>query len=67
MEYTEDGWNRKLRIYAEQSKRQRKAVGDKKWTMRPAGEFFQNNWEPDWTCDFEQRLGSAGDGGKWVW
>jgi len=28
--------------------------------------FFQENWEPDFSCSFEQRLGRSGDGGKWV-
>ena len=28
--------------------------------------FFQNNWEPTFQCEFERRLGTMGDGGKWV-
>lgn len=28
--------------------------------------FFQRNWEPSYTCDVHARMGSPGDGGKWV-
>jgi hypothetical protein len=28
--------------------------------------FFINNWEPTIHCAFEKRIGSLGDGGKWV-
>jgi len=28
--------------------------------------FYQENWEPDFSCAFENRIGDAGDGGKWV-
>ena len=28
--------------------------------------WYQNNWEPNFTCLHERRLGLWGDGGKWV-
>jgi hypothetical protein len=28
--------------------------------------WFQNNWEPSFTCLHERRIGRWGDGGKWV-
>jgi hypothetical protein len=31
-----------------------------------ANAFFQNYFEPDFTCPHERRLGNNGDGGKWV-
>mmetsp|Transcript_5792 Transcript_5792/g.35963 ORF Transcript_5792/g.35963 Transcript_5792/m.35963 type:complete len:890 (+) Transcript_5792:259-2928(+) len=32
----------------------------------PTGSFFQKNWEPDFACVAEMRVGPPGDGGKWV-
>ncbi len=28
--------------------------------------YFTYHWEPTWSCDFEERVGNFGDGGKWV-
>ena len=28
--------------------------------------YFQYNWEPEFACDFEDRIGPMGDGGKWL-
>jgi hypothetical protein len=29
--------------------------------------WYQENFEPDFACIHEQRVGGMGDGGKWVW
>ena len=31
-----------------------------------SGLYFQSNWEPDFSCAYEERVGRIGDGGKWV-
>lgn len=31
-----------------------------------SGDFFQKNWEPNFSCALEERIGRRGDGGKWV-
>eukprot|EP00386_Alphamonas_edax_P005792 GDKI01018900.1.p1 GENE.GDKI01018900.1~~GDKI01018900.1.p1 ORF type:complete len:384 (-),score=67.24 GDKI01018900.1:278-1429(-) len=31
-----------------------------------AKHYLQNNWEPNWACTHEVRMGTSGDGGKWV-
>lgn len=28
--------------------------------------WYQNNWEPSFTCQHERRVGRWGDGGKWI-
>jgi len=28
--------------------------------------FYQENWEPDFSCTYERRVGNPGDGGKWI-
>lgn len=33
---------------------------------KDAGMFYQSNFEPDFNCEHEMRIGVMGDGGKWV-
>lgn len=28
--------------------------------------YYQNNWNPDFSCEFEDFIGPGGDGGKWI-
>jgi hypothetical protein len=51
-------WKYRKTLHHRQDKRNR--VND----SRPL--FFQNNWEPTIQCEFEQRLGNSGEGGKWL-
>jgi len=60
MQYPLDQWELKKKNHLWQSQRQRRQQGG------PGKVFFQNNWEPTWSCAFEQRIGSTGDGGKWL-
>ena len=56
-EYDND-WKRRKRVHQFQDKRNR--------NDESISAFFEKNWEPTLHCAFEQRLGKAGEGGKWV-
>jgi len=60
MRYSEPTWELKKKIHRLQSKRQKGSQHG------PGSAFFQNNWEPTWSCGYEQRIGNIGDGGKWL-
>mmetsp|Transcript_15393 Transcript_15393/g.23972 ORF Transcript_15393/g.23972 Transcript_15393/m.23972 type:complete len:321 (+) Transcript_15393:218-1180(+) len=58
--YDDEKWERKKLIHKIQSRRQHMSE-DKVGHV-----FYQNNWEPSWSCGYEERIGRPGDGGKWV-
>ena len=35
-------------------------------TLTLASSFYHTNYEPTWSCGFEEKLGERGDGGKWI-
>ncbi|KAK4538319.1 hypothetical protein CDCA_CDCA17G4344 [Cyanidium caldarium] len=44
----------------------RQAAQQKNTNQTTGQAFFQENWEPNFSCALEERLGRYGDGGKWV-
>lgn len=56
-------WATRKKIYALQAKQQTVLATDQ---SNDVGAWWQSNYEPNFSCAFEQRLGNAGDGGKWV-
>ena len=60
LEYSDSQWGKMVAVHRAQSRRQYgRATTDGKT-------YFQYNWEPTLSCALEQRIGSMGDGGKWV-
>jgi hypothetical protein len=57
---TDADWDLKRAIHWRQSAKQR---GGHFLSSR---DYFTENWEPTMACDFEERIGRQGDGGKWV-
>ncbi|CAF1086896.1 unnamed protein product [Didymodactylos carnosus] len=55
---TNTDWNERKRVYNMQNKRNLLKI---KHSI-----FFLTNWEPNFQCTFERRIGKIGDGGKWV-
>ena len=61
VEYSPENWKIKKSIYKRQSLKQHGQI-----TAKNGRSYFQYNWEPSFTCDFEERIGGMGDGGKWL-
>jgi len=60
LEYSNSQWEKMVAVHRAQSLRQHGS------TSTDGKTYFQFNWEPTLSCAFEQRIGSMGDGGKWV-
>ena len=60
MHYSEQDWQRFHDVHRNQSQKQRGG------NHEHGNVFYQQNYEPTWSCPFERRIGKAGDGGKWV-
>ena len=60
LDIDDSAWDLKRAIHARQSAKQRGRHYPSGW------EYFTNSWEPTTSCDFEERIGSQGDGGRWV-
>ncbi|CAF0936426.1 unnamed protein product [Adineta ricciae] len=55
---SDSNWQRRKLVHHAQDRRNN--VTDSRFL------FFQNNWESTVHCEFEQRIGRTGDGGKWI-
>lgn len=56
-------WARRKAIYVAQAAKQEHLKSDEQSNLP---RWWQHNYEPNFSCAYERRLGSIGDGGKWV-
>eukprot|EP00123_Amoebidium_parasiticum_P022222 comp8254_c0_seq1/m.3679 comp8254_c0_seq1/g.3679 ORF comp8254_c0_seq1/g.3679 comp8254_c0_seq1/m.3679 type:complete len:363 (-) comp8254_c0_seq1:438-1526(-) len=68
---TVEGWKIRRMNHLEQYHKQINmpdSTGRGPWSgSRAEGNaYFQDNWEPTFSCPYERRLGHWGDGGKWI-
>lgn len=62
----DDQWQLRKTVHAAQIKMQRDSIANGKNCDGPAATFYQCFYEPSFHCEFEERLGGFGDGGKWI-
>eukprot|EP00051_Salpingoeca_urceolata_P017544 m.239993 g.239993 ORF g.239993 m.239993 type:complete len:384 (-) comp18985_c1_seq2:7-1158(-) len=66
---TEANWALRQQACRSQQRRQVKQAAANADAVRYFGRstsYYQENWEPNFSCAAEKRLGVMGDGGKWV-
>eukprot|EP00123_Amoebidium_parasiticum_P006735 comp17626_c0_seq1/m.17336 comp17626_c0_seq1/g.17336 ORF comp17626_c0_seq1/g.17336 comp17626_c0_seq1/m.17336 type:complete len:367 (-) comp17626_c0_seq1:472-1572(-) len=70
---TVEGWKVRRLIRNKQFKRQinmpmAMSRANFNWagSRKEGNAYFQDNWEPTFSCPYERRLGHWGDGGKWI-
>lgn len=69
---TIDGWKRRRHIFLAQHAKQINMPllggGSDNWggSRSHGPTYFQDNWEPSFSCPYEMRIGHWGDGGKWI-
>jgi FkbM family methyltransferase len=56
---TDAHWSLRKQIHRDQARRQRTTGGTGK-------EWFQTNWQPSFSCGWQERIGPCGEGGKWI-
>jgi Methyltransferase domain len=61
---TDASWDRRRAIIDAQQPNQIVHVHDRAFKAKTA-RWWQDNYEPNFSCTFERRLGRPGDGGKW--
>ncbi len=62
---SDESWNRRRDIVKRQQPKQKTTRHDG-YFREGIQRWWQDNYEPNFSCAFEERLGRAGDGGKWV-
>jgi len=62
--YSDSDWALKKKMHGRQRLKQ---IQNMDQHVYEQGHFyFTHHWDPTWSCDFEERVGGFGDGGKWV-
>lgn len=56
-------WEHRTALFNEQQQKQISEQSDK-WYDRYVNKWWQFNYEPDFSCAYEKRIGSSGDGGN---
>lgn len=64
LDYSNQDWEVKKQLHFRQRLKQ---INNMQQHFYDQGHFyFAHHWDPTWACDYEERVGNFGDGGKWV-